>query len=224
MNLYSIKDVENFALIDSPGDTEIDSYLEFFVKKGYSYSKLFIYVMDERKTLDTDSMKNNIKLETLLNLRLNYKIPLLILLTHSDNYCDEIKKTASNWKDICKNNINDNKKNLLEYINNGINEMDYKMKENDIIHTVLIDLNSIDTITDKEIIESFDEEDKKDYENDDEKGKEKMLRRMRKGMKLKENEVEKFLKEMNVFGRKELVEKMKEIFPSHFHNVFIEIK
>ena len=211
-------------MIDSPGDTEIDNYLEFFVKKGHSYSKLFIYVMDERKPLDTDSLKNNKKLESLIKLRFQYKIPLLILLTHLDNYCDETKKIENNWKDICKNTMNDNKKNILEYINNDINEMDYKMKENDILHTVLIDLNIINSMTDKEIIDSFDEEDKEEYEKEDEKGKEKMLRRMRKGMKLKENEVEKFLKENNVFGRKELIEKMKEIIPSQFHSTLIEIK
>ena len=59
INLYTIKDTENFAIIDSPGDTEIDDYLTFFAKKVYAYSKMLIYVMDERKTLDIDFMENN---------------------------------------------------------------------------------------------------------------------------------------------------------------------
>ena len=54
----------------------------------------------------------------MINLRLDYKIPLLILLTHSDNYCDKVKKTTEkNWKEICKNSFSQNKKNLLDYLN-----------------------------------------------------------------------------------------------------------
>ena len=58
---------------------------------------MLVYIMDERKTLDSDSLKDNEKLKELIKLKINYKIPLLILLTHSDNYCDEIKKTNENW-------------------------------------------------------------------------------------------------------------------------------
>ena len=180
--------------------------------------------MDERKTLDTDSMKNNKKLETLVKLKLDFKIPLLILLTHSDNYCDEIKKTENKWKDICKNNITHNKEELLAFINNDIIKMEEsKMEEDDILHTVLIELNGVNQITDKEIIDSFDEEDREDYNNENEEGKRKMLKRIRKGMNIKENEVVNFLKEIKVLGRKELIEKMKEIFPFQYHNTLNEI-
>ena len=120
LNLYTVKGTENFALIDSPGDTEKASYLQLFAEKGHSYFKLLIYVIDERKTLDSDSMKNNIKLEALIKLKMNYKIPILILLTHFDNYCDAIKKTEEGWKQICKNSFIRNKKDLLDYINNKI--------------------------------------------------------------------------------------------------------
>ena len=78
LNLYTIPNIDNFAIIDSPGDTENDDYLELFAKKGYAYSKLLIYVMDERKELDADSMKNNKKLQSLVRLRLDYKIPLFL--------------------------------------------------------------------------------------------------------------------------------------------------
>ena len=98
--------------------------------------------MDERKTLDADSLKNNKKLEKLMELKLNYKIPLLILLTHSDNYCDEIKKTEKNWKEICTKNIQKNKEDLLEYINNSIIKkigvQDFEISRDDVLHVVLI--------------------------------------------------------------------------------------
>ena len=92
LNLYTIKDVENFGIIDSPGDTENDNILELFSSKGYLYSKMLIYIIAERGVLNADDIRNNNKLITLLKLREEYKIPLLILLTHSDTYCDEAKK------------------------------------------------------------------------------------------------------------------------------------
>lgn len=118
LNLYTIPNIDNFAIIDSPGDTENDNYLELFAEKGYAYSKLLIYVMDERKALDADSMRKNKKLETLIKLRINYKIPLLIILTHFDNYCDEIKKTENDWEEICSEVLEKNKDDLL-FINNS---------------------------------------------------------------------------------------------------------
>ena len=48
--------------------------------------------MAERQPLDNDSLKNNKNLENLIKMKIKYNIPLLILLTHSDNYCDEVKK------------------------------------------------------------------------------------------------------------------------------------
>ena len=53
---------------------------------------MLIYMMSEVKILDDDSMGKNKYLEILLELRSKYKIPLLIMLTHSDDYCDSIKK------------------------------------------------------------------------------------------------------------------------------------
>ena len=67
---------------------------------GYIYSKMLIYILDERKSLDEDSMANNKKLLKLIKLKIEYKIPLLIILTHCDNYCYEIKKADKNWKNI----------------------------------------------------------------------------------------------------------------------------
>lgn len=220
LNLYTITNIINFAIIDSPGDTENDDYLEFFAKKGYAYSKLLIYVMDERKELDADSMRNNNKLKALVKLRLDFKIPLLIVLTHFDNYCDEIKKTESNWKDTCFETLEKNKDNLLEYINNNLIKevgQDSKFNGDDIIHTVLVEPKQI---TDSDIIATFKEDIKNDYNNADEKGKENILRYVKSGMNLKDNEVQAFLKEMNIYGPKEMIRKLKEIFPYQYHNTF----
>jgi hypothetical protein len=59
LNLYTIKNINNFALIDSPGDTEINNSLELFASKGYLYSKMFVYLINEENNLDKDDMKNN---------------------------------------------------------------------------------------------------------------------------------------------------------------------
>ena len=111
-------------------------------------------MIDEKKTLDSDSIRNNKNLETLINLRLDYKIPLLILLTHSDNYCDEVKKAEKNWKEICNNDFSQNKKNLLDYLNEQIEKKnsDFKINENDIIHIVLVESEKM---TEGEIIKSL---------------------------------------------------------------------
>ena len=224
LNLYTIQNIDNFAIIDSPGDTENDDYLEYFAKKGYAYSKLLIYVMDERKALDADSMKNNEKLKTLIELRVDYKIPLLIILTHFDNYCDEIKKTEDNWKETCSEVLEKNKEDLLEFINkNIIKEMknvDFEFSGDDIVHTVLVEPKQV---TDDDIIKTFDEDTKNDYKNADEKGKQKILKYVKNGMKLKDNEVQTFLKKMEIYGQNELIKKLKEIFPYQYHNAFNQI-
>lgn len=224
LNLYTIPHIDNFAIIDSPGDTENDNYLELFAEKGYAYSKLLIYVMGERKALDADAMKNNKKLETLIKLRVNYKIPLLIMLTHFDNYCDEIKKTENDWKETCSEVLEKNKDDLLEFINKniikGINNSDFEFNGDDIIHTVLVEPKQI---TDKDIIATFTEEIKNDYEKGDEKEKEKILKYVKNGMNLKDNEVQTFLKEMKIYGLRELIQKLKEKFPYQYHNAFNEI-
>ena len=78
---------------------------------------MFVYLINEENNLDNDDMANNKNLNKLIELRNKYKISLLILLTHSDDYCDKVKKENNNWKQICKENIENNKKNILKYIN-----------------------------------------------------------------------------------------------------------
>ena len=180
--------------------------------------------MDERKTLDADSLKNNKKLEKLMELKLNYKIPLLILLTHSDNYCDEIKKTEKNWKEICTKNIQKNKEDLLEYINNSIIKkigvQDFEISRDDVLHVVLIQPQNIE---EKSLIEMLDEEELIEYNKADEIGKQKILKPYRKAINFKSNEVPSFLAENNVLGKKELIKKLKEKIPAQYHNTFIKI-
>ena len=96
---------------------------------------MLIYLINEESDLDADSLRKNEKIEKLLGIRLKYKIPLLILLTHSDTYCEKVKKSDVNWTKICKEHINNNKNNLLSYINELIEKKynsNYKMNENDI--------------------------------------------------------------------------------------------
>ena len=224
LNLYTIPDIENFAIIDSPGDTENVDYLELFAKKGYAYSKLLIYVLDERKNIDADSMRNNTKLKTLIELKLEYKIPLLILLTHFDNYCDEIKKTATDdsWKETCEDTLNKNKDDLFDFINKDIiKNKEYELDENDILHIVLVEPKKI---TDEDLIKTFDENTKKEYENSSGEEKAKMIKNIRLGMNLKDNEVQDFLKQMKILGPKELIEKLREKFPRQYHNALLEFK
>ena len=168
--MYAIKGTENFAILDSPGDTENDKYLQFFSKKGYIYSKMLIYIMDERKALDSDSIGNNENLKTLLNLTKDYKIPLIILLTHSDNYCEETKKTERDWKEICIKTINDNKSNLLKFINDPMNN--YNIGENDIMHIVLAEEKLEMTLEEK--LKNLDEETREENDKSDE-GTRKMI-------------------------------------------------
>lgn len=181
-------------------------------------------MIDEKKTLDSDSIRNNKKLETLINLRLDYKIPLLILLTHSDNYCDEVKKTEKDWKNICKNAFDQNKKNLLDYLNEQIKKKksDFIMNENDIIHIVL---EESEKMTEGEIIKSLPEANREIYEKVDENTKKILLKFYMDGIKSKENEVRDFIeKEIHVLGQKELLEKIKEYLPSQYHNALVTIK
>ena len=82
MNFYTVKDTENFAIIDSPGDTEIEESLKKFASKGYLYTKMLIYMMSEEKKLDDDSLGKNEYLEILLEMKVKYKVPLLIFAHH----------------------------------------------------------------------------------------------------------------------------------------------
>lgn len=167
-------------------------------------------------------MKNNKKLETLIDLKIKYKIPILILLTHFDNYCDEIKKTEPDWKNICSESLAKNKEDLLDYINNVIiKKRNLEFNEDDILHIVLVKPK---LITDDDIIKTFDENLKKDYDNSNEEEKKKMLKIIKFGMNMKDNEVQDFLKEMNIYGKKELIEKLKGKLPHQYHNAFAELE
>ena len=119
-------------------------------------------------------MKNYKKLETLIELRLKYKIPILILLTHFDNYCNEIKKTEKDWKEICNDNLYKNKKDLLNYINEVIIKKKYKQdlefSEDDILHIVLVEPKQL---TDEYIIKTLKEEIRKEYDMQTKKRKRK---------------------------------------------------
>ena len=215
--MYTIKGTENFGILDSPGDTENDKYLQFFSSKGYIYSKMLIYIIDERSVLDSDSIGNNEKLKTLLNLRRDYKIPLLILLTHSDNYCEEVKNRENEWKEICKNTINDNKNNLLKFIN----ENNYNIGENDIMHIVLVEEKVEMTLEEK--VKNLDDETREEYENSDEATRKIILRTFYRGKNLNNNEVKDFLdKEIKILRQKGLIEKIKEKLPSQYHSALIQ--
>ena len=215
--MYTIKGTENFGILDSPGDTENDKYLQFFSSKGYIYSKMLIYIIDERRGLDSDSIGNNKKLKTLLNLRRDYKIPLLILLTHSDNYCEEVKNRENEWKETCKKTINDNKNNLLKFIN----ENNYNIGENDIMHIVLVEEKVEMTLEEK--VKNLDDETREEYENSDEATRKIILRMYYKGKNSNNNEVKDFLdKEIKILRQKGLIEKIKEKLPSQYHSALIQ--
>ena len=220
MNFYTVKDTENFAIIDSPGDTEIEESLKKFASKGYLYTKMLIYMMSEEKKLDDDSLGKNEYLEILLETKVKYKIPLLIFLTHSDDYCDNIKKRNNkDWKKICKDHLDENKKELLSHLQRLIDNNfkgNCKMNENDIMHIVLLEPVKR---SDEEIIGELDEVLKEEYDNGDEEEKKKILSDYRKYAEAKEFIVCNFLKKnMKVLYPKELIKKIKENIPSQYHS------
>lgn len=193
-----------------------------FSKKGYELSKMFVYMISELDTIDSRDMENNNNLKTILNLRVKYKIPMIILLTHSDIFCEKIKKQEKNWKEICKKNLFNNQKQLLKWINEKF--ANAEIKENNIKHIILVSDEKME-ITDEEIIKNFDEEQRADYEEENEKGKEKMLRNIKKTMMKKDNEIPEFLiKEIHILETKELIEEMKYYVPSQFHSSLMEFK
>ena len=186
---------------------------------------MLIYVIDERKVLDSDSMQNNRKLTELIELRSNYKIPLLILLTHFDNYCDEVRTGDKQWRKTCKNDMNNNKINLLSYINNLIEDKfksEYKMKEDDIMHVILVEPG---VISDEEVIKKLPKKIRDKYDNGDEEKKSDILETFRSGMDSNNSEVRKFFEEENlgILDQKKLIEKIKEILPSQYHNALVEV-
>ena len=214
-----MKDINNFAILDSPGDTEISKNLEIFASKGYLLTKLLVYIINEGNKLDADSLGNNKNLDILIESLAKYKIPLLIFLTHCDTYCKKVKEEDKNWKQTCKEHFDENKKKLLSHINELLENQfkcDFKMNKNDIMHIALPEINSI---SDEELIKRLNPRLKEKYDKGDQKEKSLIIESVRYGMESTENEVNDFLKnELKVLGQKELIEIMKLKLPSQFHN------
>ena len=216
--------------MDSPGDTENDKYLEKFSYKGYLFSKMLIYVIDEKKQLDADAIRKNEKLKLLVNLRLNYKIPLLILLTQSDNYCDILRKSPdnkNNWKIISEKKLYNNKTVLLEYINGLIEKEENKMKENHIIHAVLIEPNKVDiTKEEKErIINNFTPIMNKIYDNANEEEKLDIIKSFTNTIESREAEIHEFLdNKIKISRPKHLIEIIKNELPNQYHIALNQIE
>ena len=186
-------------------------------------SKTIIYMISEVEMIDSRDMEKNENLKAIVEKKSKYNITVIILLTHSDIFCDKIKKEEpDNWKTICSTQLINNKKNLLDWINKIINN-DYKINEYDIKHVMLQDNEK--EITEEEIINSLDEDEKIEYNKVDDASKKFMLKAMKKILMKKQNEVKEFLKnEMKVLGVKELIEEMKSYIPSQYQNTFVEIK
>ena len=188
--------------------------------KGYKYSKIIFYILSEENTLDANSLRNNKKLEKIIEMRMKYKSKLIILLTHSDTYCDKIKK-ENDWKNLCKKSLNDNKNYLLDHANQLVKEKyksDFKMNENDVFH---ISLDDYIEISDDEIINNFDDDNLVLF-NQGDKALQSMLLKFAKG-NYKKNQTESkdfTIKELNVLDKNKLIEKLKEILPSQYHSVF----
>ena len=206
--------------MDSPGDTEFPKSLKDYSSKGYQYSKILIYIMSEEKTLDADSLKNNENLEKLIESLARYKIPLFILLTYSDKYCIKIKEDNNDWKNMCKEHLDNNKKNLINHINELLEKKfkcDFKMDENNIMHIVLVEQNKI---SDEEIIKSFDEKTKEEYDKADDAEKKMIIKYFSRGKSSTGNEVSDFIKkDFKALDKKELSEKIRENLPSLYHSV-----
>ena len=182
---------------------------------------MFVYLISEESKLDKDAMENNKYLAKILELRNKYKMSLLLLLTHFDNYCDKIKKETNDWKNICKETIIDNKNNLLKYINGTIEEKyksDFKMGDDDILHIVLVEQNK-NQMTHEEKFNNLPKELKEQYKHLDEGIKRIVTDAYYKGKEDEKNEVNDFIrKEMNILGQKELIEIIKGKFPSQYHD------
>ena len=222
--------MDNFAIIDSPADTEIDEYLELFISKGYFYSKMLIYLINEESVLNDDSLRSNNKLKKLIEIKAKYKIPFLILLTHSDTYCEKVKNdNEEEWQEICKEHLKSNKNNCLSHINGIIEQLSesnsssiLKMNENDIFHILLVE--STKRLPEEEYIKKFKKKKKmfQKYEKANEEKKKVFLENFIDTLE-GENEVSEFLneeKELNVLNQQKLIEILKEKLPSQYHKAF----
>ena len=193
--------------------------------EGYKYSKIIFYILSEENTLDANSLRNNKKLEKIIEMRMKYKSKLIILLTHSDTYCDKIKK-ENEWKNLCKKSLNDNKNNLLKHMNQLVTEKyksNFIMNENDVFH---ISLDDYIEISDDEIINNFSDDKKAFFEQADQALQSMLLKFAKEGYK-KNNQTESkdfTINELNVLDKNKLIEKLKEILPSQYHSVLTQIK
>ena len=198
---------------------------------------MFVYIISEESQLTSDSLRKNNNLEEIIKLKENYKIPLIILLTHFDDYCKKVIKTEENWKSTCKIHLDKNKKELIEYIKKIIGEPKESSSKSDeikMMHIVFeqeqIKDEEQEQIKDEEVIQKLSKEQLEVYEKekDDEKKKD-LLEFFKEGMDLdlKEDEVREFLEEedmKNVLSTKDLIKKMRENLPTQYHNALKEIE
>ena len=134
---------------------------------------MIIYVLSEEAVLDLDDKEKNENLKYILFLKIKYKLPLIILLTHSDHYCRKVKETdEQNWKEICQLKLEKNKNDLFNWLNKTIKtefNSKYEINVNDIKHIVLVDKKeNEEKIADENVIIHFDENTKIMYEMADE--------------------------------------------------------
>ena len=180
---------------------------------------MIIYLINEENKLDADSLEQNKYLQDLLKMAAKYNIKLLILLTHSDTYCEKLKKEDEDWKETGKNDINENKFNALNYINNvyGKDNSNLKFDEKDIIHIALVEPKQY---SNEELIKKFSKKLREKYDKADEEKKKEILEDFKDTIESNENEVLYFFKEenMDILDPKELVDKMKEYLPNQYHN------
>ena len=190
---------------------------------------MLFYIISEENTLASDSLEDNKNLESIIELKIIKKFPLFIFLTYSDTYCKKVMGNINeneNWEQICKNNINKNKINLLSYIKKLIEnknldyQIDYQEIENNIIHVVLVEHKKI---TDDEAIKKMPKRlrDKYNKESDNKKKKD-ILEPFIDGLEADENEIKDFFEEekINILKPNELIEKIKEKLPSQYHTAF----
>ena len=203
--------------MEYPGETEINEYWYYYLRESYRYSKSLIYLIDESREIDSDILRNNKSLEKIIELKLKYNMPILILLTQVDIYLEIVKRNENDWKNICKKKINNNKNILLSYINELIikNKSNFKFSENDIMHISLIGYQQF---TDEEIIKEFDVRILYEYNNADEENKKMIIKYFNNGLKGGMSEFIKLKTEMNILNKRELIEKIKEIIPSKYHH------
>ena len=188
---------------------------------------MFIYIINEESQLTSDSLRKNNNLEEIIKLKENYKIPLIILLTHFDDYCKKVIKTEENWKSTCKIHLDKNKKELIEYIKKIIGEPQESSSKSDEIKIMHIVFEQ-EQIMDEEVIQKLSKKQLEIYKKEkDDKKKKELLEFFKEGMDLNEDEVREFLEEedmKNVLSTKDLIKKMRENLPTQYHNALKEIE